>query len=162
MRRVATWIDLPPVWLAVFLALAWIQAHRLPLGPAGGALTDLLGGLLVGGGILLLVLAIVEMRRARTTVIPHREAAALVTTGIFRRSRNPIYLGDALILTGMILYWSAWPALLLVPVFVWLITDRFILDEERRLAARFGRTFEQYSARTPRWLSLGAVTGRAG
>ena len=154
------WIDLPPVWLAVFLSLAWVQAHRLPLGPQGGALTDLIGGLAVGGGVLLVVLAVIEMRRARTTVIPHREAAALVTSGIFRFSRNPIYLGDALVLTGVILFWGAWPSLLLVPVFGWLITDRFILDEERRLAARFGRTFEAYVARTPRWLPFWALAGR--
>lgn len=160
MRRVTHWIDLPPVWLAVFLALAWVQAHRLPVGPAGGALVDLLAGLLVGAGILLAVLAIAEMRRQRTTVIPHREADALVTSGIFARTRNPIYLGDLLILAGMILFWSAWPSLVLVPLFGWLITDRFILDEERRLAARFGRAFETYVARTPRWLSLGALARR--
>ena len=160
MRRVANWIDLPPVWLAVFLVLARIQAQRLPLGPKGGALTDLLAGVLVGGGLLLVLLAITGMRRHHTTVIPHRDAEALVTTGVFARTRNPIYLGDLLILTGMILFWSAWPALVLVPLFGWLITDRFILDEERRLAARFGRTFETYVARTPRWLSLGALVRR--
>jgi len=160
MGRMTTWIDLPPVWLAVFLALAWLQGHRLPLGPSGGSLTELAGGLAVGGGVLLMALAVIEMRRANTTVIPHRDAAALVTSGVFRFSRNPIYLGDALVLTGLILFWAAWPALVLVPLFGWLITDRFILDEERRLAARFGRTFEAYVARTPRWLSLGALAGR--
>ena len=150
MRR---WIDIPPVWLAVFLALAWLQADRLPLGGAGWPVWDLLGGLCVGGGGLLMALAVLELRRARTTVIPHRDAEALVTTGIFRRTRNPIYLGDALILAGMVCYWAAWPSLLLVPLFVWLITDRFILDEESRLEARFGRAFETYATRTPRWLS---------
>ena len=162
MRRMATWIDLPPVWLAVFLALVWVQAHRLPVGPAGGPATDLLAGLLIGAGIILMLLAVSEMRRHRTTVMPHRDAAALVTTGIFKRTRNPIYLGDLLILAGMTLFWSAWPALVLLPLFVWLFTDRFILDEERRLAARFGRTFETYMERSPRWLSLGALARRRG
>ena len=74
MRR---WIDIPPVWLAVFLALAWLQADRLPLGGRGWPLWDLLGGLCVGGGVILMALAIFEMRRARTTVMPHRDAEAL-------------------------------------------------------------------------------------
>ena len=156
MGRVAKWIDLPPVWLALFLALGWLQADRLPVGPAGGPATELLAGLLVGGGILLVLLAVSEMRRQGTTVLPHREAGALVTSGIFARTRNPIYLGDLLILTGALIYWSAWPSLALVPLFGWLITDRFILDEERRLSARFGQPFDAYVARTPRWLPFRA------
>jgi len=112
----------------------------------------LAGGLLVGGGLLSIGLAALEMRRARTTVIPHMEPDALVTSGIFRRSRNPIYVGDALVLTGLILRWGAWPSLVLVPLFVWLITDRFVLDEEARLRARFGAAFDAYVERTRRWL----------
>jgi len=159
MGRVAKWIDLPPVWLALFLALGWLQADRMPIGPAGGPVSELLAGLLVGGGILLMLLAMSEMRRHRTTVLPHREAGALVTSGIFVRTRNPIYLGDLLILTGALLWWAAWPSLVLVPLFGWLITDRFILDEERRLSARFGQSFDAYVARTPRWLPFAAPAG---
>jgi len=151
-RRMVKWIDLPPVWLAVFLVLAWVQASRLPVGPAASGWTALAGGLLVGGGLLSIGLAALEMRRARTTVIPHMEPDALVTSGIFRRSRNPIYVGDALVLTGLILRWGAWPSLVLVPLFVWLITDRFVLDEEARLRARFGAAFDAYVERTRRWL----------
>lgn len=145
------WFDLPPVWLAVFLALGWIVADRLPMG-GGGAWSDLLGGLLVGGGVLLMVLAASEMRRAKTTIIPHRSPDALVTSGIFRRSRNPIYLGDALILTGMLVFWSAWPALLLVPLFGWLITDRFIAPEEARLRDSFGAAYDRYAETVRRWV----------
>lgn len=152
--RLTKWIDLPPIWLCLFLALTWLQATRLPFGGdlGAGALADLIGGLLVGGGLILLVLAIVEMRRAKTTVIPHMAPDALVTTGIFRRTRNPIYLGDALILTGLAIRWDAWPSLVLVPLFVWIITDRFILSEEDRLQDRFGASFEKYTEATRRWV----------
>ncbi len=146
------WLDLPPVWLAVFLALAWLQSDRLPLGGFGGRWADLVGGLMVGGGVLLMVLALTEMRRARTTPVPHLMPSALVTSGVFALSRNPIYLGDALVLAGLILRWDALPSLLLVPLFVWLITDRFILAEEARLAEHFGPAFEAYAARTRRWI----------
>jgi len=146
------WIDIPPVWLAVFAALAWVQATRLPLWQPGPAILDLAGGLMVGGGLVLIGLAAHAMMQARTTVIPHRDPDALVTSGIFRRSRNPIYLGDALILTGLMLRWEAWPSLILLPLFVWLITDRFIAPEEARLRDRFGAAFERYAAATRRWI----------
>lgn len=145
-------IDIPPVWLVLFLALAWIQSQRVPLWPLDHPLADLLGGLLVGGGVLLMVFAVLQLRQARTTVIPHLEPNALVTDGLFARSRNPIYLGDALVLAGFCLFWGSWVALVLVPLFVWLITDRFILGEEERLRAAFGPTFEMWARTTRRWI----------
>ena len=149
------WIDMPPVWLAGFAALAWIGAdavrHYLPGLPLAHPLLGLSGGLLVGGGLLLMGLAVLEMRRAQTTVIPHNTPAALVTSGIFSRSRNPIYLGDALLLAGLCLRWG-WPTLLLVPLFMAVIQDRFIRPEEARIAEKFGPSFTEWSARTRRWL----------
>jgi len=152
LRTIVKWIDLPPVWLAVFAALAWVQATRLPVWQPGPAIIGLMGGLLVGGGLVLIGLAALAMMQARTTMIPHLAPDALVTRGIFRRSRNPIYLGDALILAGLMLRWEAWPSLLLLPLFIWVITDRFITAEEARLRDHFGADFDRYAASTRRWL----------
>jgi protein-S-isoprenylcysteine O-methyltransferase Ste14 len=151
-RDLIKWIDLPPVWLALFVGLAWVQMTRLPLGLSAGSFSDLLGGLMIGGGLVLMVLAVTEMRKAGTTVIPHRDPDALVATGIFRRTRNPIYLGDALVLSGLICRWEAWPSVVLVPLFVWLITDRFIIPEEARLRVAFGASFDRYAESTRRWV----------
>ena len=63
--------------------------------------------------------------RQKTTVIPHLEASHLVQSGIFSRTRNPIYLGDALVLTGLVLRFDAVLSLVLVPAFVWIIERRF-------------------------------------
>lgn len=147
------WIDIPPLWLASFLLIAWWQARHYPLGLSFGRVwADLLGGVMVGGGLLLVALAITEMRRNRTTVMPHEEAAQLVTSGIFSWSRNPIYLGDSLILTGLVLYWDAVPSLALVPVFVWIIEKRFIEKEEMFLRRKFLARYERYLHQTRRWL----------
>ncbi|MFW2586682.1 methyltransferase family protein [Sagittula sp. SSi028] len=146
------WIDIPPVWLLGCLLLAFWQARHYPVGGFGPVWADLLGGLLVGGGLCLMALAVTEMRRHRTTVIPHRQAERLVTSGIFKRTRNPIYLGDAMILTGLILYWDAVLALPLIPVFVWVIERRFIVTEEQRLRRKFGAAFARYCAQTGRWV----------
>jgi protein-S-isoprenylcysteine O-methyltransferase Ste14 len=75
----------------------------------------------------------------------------MVTTGVFAWSRNPIYLADALMLLGAILWLDAVLALPLVAVFVWLIQTRFIRDEEARLTLAFGPEFDLWAARTRRW-----------
>jgi len=145
-------IDVPPVWLALFLALVWLQGTYLPVGPEPGPLARVLGGALILGGLALIFVAAWEFRRHRTSVVPHMEPDALVTSGLFALSRNPIYLADALILWGCALRWHAWPSLLLVPLFMGFIARRFIAAEEARLRAAFGEAFEDYARRVRRWL----------
>lgn len=145
------WIDIPPVWLVAFIAVAYSLRGALGL-TLDFARLDLLGGMLIGGGILLMVLAVLAMAQARTTVVPHMMPDALVSGGIFGISRNPIYLGDAMVLAGLILYWGAALALPLIPVFVWVIEKRFIIAEEGRLSSAFGAEFEAYCSRTRRWI----------
>lgn len=147
------WIDLPPVWLIAALGVAWWQKTSLSMGLSFGPVwADLLGGLLVGGGIILAALAVFEMRRMQTPIMPHQTAARLVTSGIFKRSRNPIYLGDVFILTGFILYWDAVLALPLIPIFIWVLEKRFIEKEEENLKRKFVADFTRYAQQTRRWL----------
>lgn len=147
------WIDLPPVWLLGAVIITWQLGVTQPLGlsldlPA----VQFLSGLLIGGGLILILLAFAEMRKRRTTVIPHREAEALVTSGICKRTRNPIYLGDAMILAGLALRWDAPFALILVPVFIWIIQRRFIIPEENMLRRKFRTDFARYMLKTRRWV----------
>lgn len=100
----------------------------------------------------LVVAAVLEFSRARTTTIPREAPSALITTGIFRHSRNPIYLADLLVLFGVSLIWGSVPGLVLVPVLGWLLQARFIRGEEERLAAAFGTEFETYRSATRRWI----------
>ncbi len=77
------WIDIPPVWLFLALVITWWIAQLQPAALSlGGPIPSLLGGLLVGGGVVLILLAAAEMRKQRTTIVPHMEAAKLVTSGI--------------------------------------------------------------------------------
>lgn len=145
------YLDYPPIWLLGCLGLAWAQAVLLPT-PWGGGWAPVAGGLvaLAGGGFLLAALP--QFLRARTTLVPHREPAALITGGVYRISRNPIYLGDVLIFAGLAIRWQAWVALLLIPVLAAILTRRFIRPEEARLRAAFGPAFEAWAARTRRWI----------
>ena len=146
-------VDLPPVWLLGFATLAWAQARYVPLGLSlDSGVADLLSGLLIGAGVILIALAIAEFRRFKTTVMPHEVPSSMIQTGIFKRSRNPIYLGDVLILAGLVLRFDAVLSLALVPIFTWVLERRFILPEEERLRRKFRVDFARYEKQTRRWL----------
>lgn len=142
-------LDYPPVWLAGFAAAAWLAGEALPLRLP---LARAAGWALIAAGVLLIAAAAAQMLARRTTLDPHGVPSTLVTQGVFRFSRNPIYLADVLILTGLCLAWDAAAALPLVPAFATIITRRFIRPEEARLAAAFPQAFAHWSARTRRWL----------
>ena len=145
-------LDIPPVWLIGFIVLAYIQSRLWPGLSLGGPWAEFLGGLAVGSGILLTVMAVMEFRKHRTTIHPHGAESALIQTGVFKRSRNPIYLADVLILSGLILYWDAVLSLPLIPVFLWLLERRFIIPEENRLRRKFRAQYAAYCGKTRRWL----------
>lgn len=142
-------IDFPPVWLAGFAAVGGVIGR---LAPVATPANDTLGAILIVLGLVLMVVAAAQMLIARTTVIPRRDPDALVFGGVFRISRNPIYLADAIVLAGLYIAWDALVALPLVAVFVAIIQRRFILEEEARLSRRFGEEYLAYTARVRRWL----------
>jgi len=139
------WIDIPPVWLIACMVAAYCLPFGIPAFPA-------LGAYIIALGIIPMILAVWEMHRHRTTPIPHMEADALVTTGIFAYSRNPIYLGDLIVLFGFSLRWGSLFGLLLLPALYWVLKTRFIAAEESRLNARFGSKFVHYCTQVRRWL----------
>lgn len=103
-------------------------------------------------GIVLVVVSILTLRRAGTTVRPHAGATTLVTSGPYRRFRNPIYLADCLILFGIAeITKNVW---FVVASFVFglLVTWLAILPEERYLERRFGRAYLDYKAKSRRWI----------
>jgi len=92
--------------------------------------------------------------RARTTINPRKPAAAssLVSAGVYRLTRNPMYLGLLFILLGWAAFLSNVAALLVTPLFVLYINRFQIVPEERILAAKFGAQFAAYKASAHRWL----------
>ncbi len=145
-------IDIPPLWLGLFIALAWGLDRLWPGMATGWEWLRPLGWGLVVAGLVAMALALVEFLRNRTTFIPRRVPTAFLQHGIYRISRNPIYLGDALVLAGLIIAWDALPLLVLVPAFMVLITRRYIHGEEAGLEARFGEEYTAWKARVRRWL----------
>ncbi len=146
-----SYLDYPPVWLIAALLLARGVGASVPMAAEVAPLV-MLGWLLVAVAVALMVAAAVRFLRHRTTIVPHRAPDALITDGVFRLSRNPIYLADVLLLAGFILIWGAHLAWPLVPLLAWVLQRRFILPEEARLRAAFGPQAEAYFTRTRRWV----------
>jgi len=146
------WIDIPPSWLLGALGLTWGIDRLLPWLSTGLGWITWAGNVLVVLGLVSMALGAWELVRHHTTFIPRRVPTNFVQHGIYRISRNPIYLGDALVLAGAALHWDVLPALLLVPAFGALITGRYIIGEEAGLRARFGDEVEAWFGRVRRWI----------
>ena len=148
-------LKIPPVALAVIVALTmWgaslvSPAIRLPF--AARAIAAAVFALM-GSGISLAGVA--AFRRAKTTVNPTMpgSASTLVRSGIYRVSRNPMYLGFLLILLGWAAFLASPVALILVGSFVIYMNAFQIRAEERALTAIFGNQFAEYTADVRRWL----------
>ena len=144
---------LPPAPYAAALIGGWWldhHVHALPLDGRAAALP--LGWLLVGIGLALFVWTLWTLWRHHTTVNPYKAASSLCTSGPFRVSRNPIYVGDWFILLGAsLLLGTAWP--LLFSPLIWLMLRYGVIrHEEAHLEARFGEAYRDYKRRVRRWL----------
>ena len=103
-------------------------------------------------GIVLMVSAGIQFWRKHTSVIPYIPTTAIIQSGPFRISRNPIYLADTLCYVGIaILLDSAWP-LLVLPLVLLVVHRGVILREERYLERKFGDEYNSYKLRVRRWL----------
>ncbi|HEX6589520.1 MAG TPA: isoprenylcysteine carboxylmethyltransferase family protein [Longimicrobiales bacterium] len=142
----------PPAWFFTAIALSTGLGVFLP-GPSMLPGASALWGLApIGMGVALNLAAVVAFRRAHTTTDPDGAPAALVTDGVYRRVRNPMYLGGVLILVGYALLLDAPSALVVAAGYTVLASRAFIPPEEMRLAAAFGDAWRDYAARTPRGL----------
>lgn len=151
------WFELrfPPVLVAVVFAGIMLAASRavpqvsLSL-PANVALAIGVASL----GALVALAGVVAFRREGTTVNPLTPGASsmIVSTGVYRFSRNPMYLGFLLALVGWAIYLSNVAAFILLPLFVAYMSEYQIKPEERALGERFGPQFSQYMSSVRRWL----------
>lgn len=148
-------LKVPPVALVIVTgALMWAVARVASPFSFRVSYRDATALGLVVGGLIVSLLGVVAFKRAQTTVNPMTPEASssLVIAGIYRRTRNPMYLGFALALAGWATFLSNALAFALLPGFV-LYMNRFqIRPEEVALQSRFGEDFLDYARRVGRWL----------
>lgn len=156
---IARIVRLPPVLFFSFLVAGSAIQSRIPLslGMPSGDLALATGGVLMIVAATIAFAAISEFRRYRTTVEPGQRPAALVTTGVFSFSRNPMYVALVLASCGIAAMTDAlW--LLGTAALLWLTLDRFVVrSEERVIEQTFELDYLAYKRRVRRWLGWSAA-----
>ena len=146
-------VPIPPPLLFVLPILATLTLEWfVPTSFVHGAFRWLLGALIFVAGIALIQRAVITQKRAGTDPIPYKPSTRIVSYGVYRFTRNPIYLGFALCTFGLaILVDSAW-MLLAVPIGLILIDRVVVTREERYLERKFGEEYLSYKRRVRRWI----------
>ena len=140
---------LPPLLLLAALATMLALHMLLPLllFPWRAA-----GAVFGTAGVALVLWEGTIFKRMGTAIHPLARSSFLVRFGPFRFSRNPIYLGMVLILTGAALALGSATPWLIIPVFIGALARQVIAGEERKLTAEFGAEYLEYCTRVRRWL----------
>jgi protein-S-isoprenylcysteine O-methyltransferase Ste14 len=142
----------PPLLYAVAVFAGWLLERVWPLEIGGGTGRTTLGWVFVAGWALLAASAIGLFRRKRTSMITFRPAGALVTSGPYAFTRNPMYVSLALLTIAFALFLNSWwIVILLIPALL-AVQQIVIVPEEHYLRRRFGAEYEAYVRRVRRWL----------
>jgi len=142
----------PPFYYAAGLAggMAINGAVALPVG--GRPATAVAGAVLTALGLALAFSGVAAVIRHRTTIVPHHPVTTLLTGGVYRLSRNPMYTGLAIAYLGLALVFGSWWPLMLWPLVIVAVRLLVIRPEERYLTQRFGQAYTDYQSRVRRWL----------
>jgi protein-S-isoprenylcysteine O-methyltransferase Ste14 len=147
-----TKIIMPPSGALIAILIMVALNFLFPIAPILPPMWALLGIIPLVFGVIINLAADGAFHHAHTTVTPFAESSALVTSGVFRITRNPMYLGFTSLLLGIgILLGSLSPFLVIILYLIWVQT-KFIKVEERMLASKFGVEWQKYTQTTRRWL----------
>ena len=142
-------ITFPPVILLVSIVLQIILLFSFPISVD---LSSLLGLILILSGISLVFVSFRFMRKMKTTFIPDGTPEVLISSGPFKFSRNPIYLGMLTILVGIAFLMSSLSAIIIAFVFGIIINFTWIAHEEKKLHELFSEDWKNYSSKVRRWI----------
>lgn len=148
-------LKVPPViQMAIFAGLMLIFAVLLPALSIAFFASSLVALVLASIGVAFALLGVLEFRSAGTTVDPRipDQSSSLVTNGVYRISRNPMYVGFLLMLVGWGVFLCNIVSFLLLPFFVMYMNRFQITPEERYMLEKFGHEYRQYAAAVRRWV----------
>ena len=143
----------PPVYVLLIGTIMWLLNRYAPITILFSPPWTQLAYLPIVLALLVDVSSLIQFFQARTTFNPMRpdKSESLVTTGMYRLSRNPMYVGLLCWLIGWGILLGSLSPFLMLPVFVWLITIQQIIPEEQILLTKFGDQYQDYMAAAKRW-----------
>ena len=142
----------PPIVALMFIVIAYFLGRFAPIPFAVPMILRNVGLVLTFIGFLLGIGAFTEFRKARTTLDPHGSSKQVVTSGIYRFTRNPIYVGFLLMVIGLPLNSGLYWGIVMAPLYVFMMNRLVIRHEEAYLEKKFGKTYTSYTSRVRRWL----------
>ena len=142
----------PPIVALMILVMAYSLKRFVPLAYTPPEFLQVIGLALTFVGSVLGIGAFIEFRKAHTTLNPHGSAKHLVTSGVYRFTRNPIYLGFLLMVIGLPLNSGSYWGLVMAPFYMMTMTHFIIEKEEAYLERKFGKAYASYTSRARRWL----------
>ena len=142
----------PPAYYGAAFGTAVILQRAVPLNLPGRPATAFIGAAVLVAGLALDLAGVASVLAHHTTIVPHRPVKTLITGGIYRLSRNPMYTGLAMIVAGGALLAGTWWPLLTLPLAVLAVQQLAIKPEEAYLAGRFGAPYDAYRRSVRRWL----------
>jgi len=142
----------PPLIAATAVAAAWGSDRLMPLPIVGGEGRWWIGIAIVALALLLALVTLAQFLIAKTHVEPWRPTTAIIRSGVFRFSRNPIYLAFCIAAFGAALIINSWWGIAAVPLLGWLLLSCAIRHEEAYLEAKFGEPYLDYKRAVRRWL----------
>ena len=147
-----TKVVLPPTYFLIAIITMIVLHFSLRVAVVVHAPWNLVGIIPLALGAIMNVVADRAFHEAGTTVRPFENSSRLVTDGLFKTSRNPMYLGFMLMLVGIGLILGSLTPFIVIPLFAVWIDRRFVIVEEQMLANRFGERWREYAGRTRRWI----------
>lgn len=142
----------PPVYFFIFLGLIILVGYYDPWTKVLPREFMFLRAGIVVFGSLVSVWAIAQFSRHKTTVVPFQEPSKLVKSGLFRVSRNPMYLGMVFVLLGSVFIARSLITFIIPFVFAFVITNKFIIHEEKVMEEKFGEEYREYKKKVGRWI----------
>lgn len=143
----------PPIYMLLVAGLMWLLDKNLPVIELLSSPWNKLGFVFMAVAAFLDGSAVLQFFRTHTTINPLRpeKAEKLVITGMYRYSRNPMYVGLLFLLVGWAILLGSLSVFIMLPLFMWILTIQQIIPEEKILEQKFGKEYIQYKETVNRW-----------
>lgn len=143
---------LPPTYVYLSIGAMLLLHFTVPVVKIIHQPWNLLGIIPVIVGLGLNLVGDNAFKKCKTTVKPFEESTTLITSGVFQISRNPMYLGFVLIMSGIAIFMGSLTPYAIIIVFIMLIDNVFIRVEEIMLEEKFGKSWLEYKRKVRRWI----------
>ncbi|MZR21880.1 DUF1295 domain-containing protein [Sneathiella chungangensis] len=142
----------PPLCFFAFLVAGILLNSDWTEGRLANAYLTIIGGLIAIISLIYLIISALKHKAAGSNVEPWKPTTTIITDGVYKYSRNPIYVAMAVVYAGVAIAAGSWLALLFLPLCLLFIRYYVIAREEAYLEEKFGKEYLDYKARVRRWL----------